>query len=128
MSYTFNKTIAGNFDEVKALVIETLKEEKFGVITEINVQATMKEKLDKDMHRYEILGACNPGYAFKAISADEDMGAFLPCNVTLSEKVAGEIKVSIVNPIPMISMNDNKEIKEFANEVSVALKKVHDKL
>lgn len=128
MSFTFNKIVEGNFQEVKERVIEALKAEKFGVITHINVQATIKEKLDKDMMPYEILGACSPGHAYKAVHADDEIGAFLPCNVTLSEKVAGQIKVSIVNPLAMMEMIDNKEVKEMATEVSLALKRVHDSL
>jgi|LGOV01.1.fsa_nt_gb uncharacterized protein (DUF302 family) len=128
MSYTFNKVVKGSFEEVKEKLVEVLKAEKFGIITEINMQATVKNKLDKDMQRYEILGACSPKYAYDAVMIDEDMGAFLPCNITLNEKADGEIKVSIVNPIPYMLAVKNEKIQGIASEVAEAMKRVSESL
>ena len=128
MKYTFNKVVSGTFDEVKTKVIEALKAEKFGIITEINMSGTVKNKMGVDMHRYEVLGACSPKHAYNAVMADDDMGAFLPCNISLSEKVAGEIKVSIVNPMPYMHAVENKDVQKIALEVTEVLKRVSDNL
>ncbi|MCK5781961.1 MAG: DUF302 domain-containing protein [Flavobacteriales bacterium] len=126
MTYTFNKLVKGSFEEVKIKVIDSLKSEKFGIITEVQLNKIIKNKLNVDMPRYEILGACSPKHAYDAIMADEDMGAFLPCNITLMEKGEGEISISIVNPIPYMHSVDNKEVQVIANEVSEILKRVSD--
>ncbi|MEN8139090.1 MAG: DUF302 domain-containing protein [Bacteroidota bacterium] len=128
MAYTFNKTVEGSFDEVKNIVIDALKAEKFGVISEINFSGIIKTKLEKDIQRYEILGACSPKFAFEAVMEDEDMGAFLPCNVTLNEKEEGKVKVSIVNPIPYMMAVENEKVKALASEVADALKRVSESL
>jgi len=128
MSYTFNKIVKGSFDEVKEKVIEALKAEKFGIVTEINLSGTVKNKLDVDMPRYEILGACSPMHAYNSVIADENIGAFLPCNISLNEKNNGEVKVSIVNPIPYMQAVDNKEVQEIASEIANVMKRVSDSL
>jgi uncharacterized protein (DUF302 family) len=128
MKYTFNKIVKGSFDEVKGNVIEALKAEKFGIITEINMSGTVKNKLDIDMPRYEILGACSPKHAYDSVMADEDMGAFLPCNISLSEKENGEVKVSVVNPVPYLAAVENTEVKEIVSEIAEAMKRVSDSL
>ena len=128
MKYTFNKVVKGSFDEVKSKVIELLKEEKFGIISEINVSGTINSKLDIDMHRYEILGACSPKHAYDAVMADDDMGAFLPCNISLSQKKEGEITVSIVNPVPYMQAVENEEVMNIAKDVAESLQKVCDAL
>ncbi len=126
MSYTFNKIVKGSFDEVKGRVIEALKAEKFGVITEVNLSGTVKNKLDIDMPRYEILGACSPKHAYNSVMADEDMGAFLPCNISLNEKGNGKVKVSVVNPITYLQSVENKEVQSIANEIASAMKRVSE--
>ena len=128
MSYTFNKIVKGSFDEVKEKVTEALKIEKFGVITEINLSGTVKNKLDLYIPRYEILGACSPMHAYETVMADEDMGAFLPCNVSLNEKVNGGVKVSIVNPITYLQAVDNKEVQKIASEIASSMKRVYESL
>lgn len=128
MSYTFNKVVKGSFDEVKDKVIEALKAEKFGIITEVNLSGTVKNKLDLDMPRYEILGACSPKHAYNSVMADEDMGAFLPCNISLNEKGNNEIKVSIVNPINYLQAVENNEVQGIANEVASAMKRISESL
>ena len=124
MSYTFNKIVEGSFDEVKGKVVEALKAEKFGVITEVNLSGTVKNKLDINMPRYEILGACSPMHAYNSVIADEDMGAFLPCNISLIEKSSGEVKVSVVNPIAYLQAVENKEVQKIASEIADAMKRV----
>jgi len=128
MTYTFNKIVKGSFDEVKEKVIEVLKLEKFGVVTEINLSGTIKNKLDIVMPRYEILGVCSPKYAYDSVMADEDMGAFLPCNISLNEKQNEEVKVSVVNPVPYLSAVENAEVKKIALEVGEIMKRVSDSL
>lgn len=128
MSYTFNKTIKGSFEDVKNNVIEALKDEQFGIITEINMQATIKKKLNKDMQRFEILGACNPKYAYEAVMTDENLGVFLPCNITLSEHKNNEIKVAITDPIPYMSCVNDEKVSMMAKKISETLKRVSDKL
>ena len=126
--YTFNKVVKGSFDDVKGKVIEALKAEKFGIITEIKLSGTVKNKLDIDMPRYEILGACSPMHAYNSVMADEDIGAFLPCNISLSDKGNGEVKVSVVNPNIYMQAVENKEVQNIAAEVAVAMKRVSDSL
>jgi len=128
MSYTINKIVKGSFDEVKGKVVEALKTVKFGVITEINMSGTVKNKLGLDMPRYEIIGACSPKHAYDSVLADEDMGAFLPCNITISDKGNGDIKVSVVDPIVYLQAVDNAEVKKIAEEVAESLRKVSDSL
>lgn len=128
MSYTFNKVVKGSFDDVKGKVIEALKIEKFGVITEINLSGTVKNKLDIEMPRYEILGACSPKHAYESVMADEDMGAFLPCNISLADKGNGEVKVSVVNPTPYMHAVENEKVQKIASEISDAMKRVSDSL
>lgn len=128
MSYTFNKIVKGSFDEVKGRVIDALKAEKFGVVTEVQLSSTIKNKLDIDIPRYEILGACSPQHAYNSIIADEDMGAFLPCNISLNEKSNGEVKVSVVNPIVYMQGVDNANVKNIASEVADSLKRVSESL
>ena len=128
MKYVFNKIVEGTFEDVKSKLIESLKLEKFGVITNIDLSGIVKGKLGLEMKRYEILGACNPKYAYDAVKEDDDMGAFLPCNISLSENGAGTIKVSIVNPIPYMSSVESKEVQNIAELVSKAMGRVSDSL
>ncbi len=128
MSYTYNKLVKGSFDEVKEKVIESVKIEKFGIITEINFSGIVKNKIEKEMPRYEILGACSPKIAYNVVSADEEVGAFLPCNITLMDKGNGEIKVSIVNPVVYMQAVENKEVLKIAEEVGEVMKRISDSL
>jgi uncharacterized protein (DUF302 family) len=99
MNYYFNKTVNGTFEEVIEKVTKELKEEGFGILTEIDVTATLKKNLDVDFKKYRILGACNPPYAHKALLAEDKVGTMLPCNVIVQEIEKGVIEVAAVNPL-----------------------------
>ncbi|MEO9523615.1 DUF302 domain-containing protein [Marinobacter alexandrii] len=124
MSYTINRLIENvEFEEVDLRVRKALGDHGFGVLTEIDVKATMKTKLDKDMFPYRILGACNPGMAWEAIGLEPRVGAMLPCNVILRE-VSGGIEVSAVDPVASMTAIDNDELKRVAGNVRDMLSKV----
>lgn len=129
MSYYFNKVISTkNFDEAIEQVTAALKVEGFGVLTDINIQKAFKEKIDVDFKKYRILGACNPGYAHKALLAEDKIGVFLPCNVIVEEHENGDIEVSTVDPIASMSSIENDNLGEFAVEVQGKMKAVIDAL
>ncbi len=129
MSYHFSKFILGkNFDEATELVKEELKKEGFGVLTEINVGETLKKKLDVDFKKYKILGACSPKHAYQAITAEDKIGVFLPCNVVLQEHENGDIEVSAVDPIASMSAVQNEALGGLAVEIQQKMKKVIDNL
>lgn len=124
MSYTMNRTITDvDFDKVDETVRQALADHGFGVLTEIDVKATMKKKLDKDMSAYRILGACNPNMAWEAIGLEPRVGSMLPCNVILRE-VPGGVEVSAVDPVASMSAIDNDALKEVAGQVRDMLSKV----
>jgi uncharacterized protein (DUF302 family) len=128
MAYTFSKTLDGGFDETIVRVTAALKDAGFGVLTEIDVKATLKNKLDVDFRNYRILGACNPSYAYRALQAEEDIGSMLPCNVVVQETPDGRIKVSAVDPIASMQAIDNPVLGEVAEEVRSLLAGVVDRL
>ncbi|MEB3736111.1 DUF302 domain-containing protein [Halopseudomonas pachastrellae] len=116
MSYTIDQVIKDvDFEDVDRRARQALTDHGFGVLTEIDVKATMKKKLDKDMQAYRILGACNPGMAWEAIGVEPRVGAMLPCNVILREVSEG-IEVSAVDPLASMSAIDNDELKQVAAE------------
>ncbi len=121
--YTFGVTVAGDFEEVRNRVIEALGREGFGVLTEIDVAATMKAKLDKDIPHYRILGACNPSLAFEAISSEPKIGALLPCNVVVRD-VGDGIAVDFMDPHAVLTLVDHPDIGELATEVRGRIEKV----
>ena len=117
MSYTFNRFIAGaTIDEIDARTRTSLAAKGFGVLTEIDVQATMKKKLDVDMLPYRILGACNPQMAYKAIGMEPRVGAMLPCNVIL-RAVDGGVEVSAIDPVASMEAIDNAALHDVAGQV-----------
>ncbi len=124
MSYTINRIIKdANFEDVDKRTRKALADHSFGVLTEIDVKATMKKKLDKDMSAYRILGACNPGMAWEAIGVEPRVGAMLPCNVILREVPEG-VEVSAVDPVVSMSAIDNDELKQVAAKVRDSLSEV----
>lgn len=124
MKYYINKTLdAQSFAGVKEKVTAALKEQGFGVLTEIDIQATMKKKLDKDYLPTVILGACNPGFADKVLTIDPNMSAMLPCNVTIRELENGKIEVSAIDPEAAMVPVGKDEIKPLAIEVKEKLAK-----
>lgn len=128
MSFGFGKQVALEFDDAIDAVTRELQKEGFGVLSDIDVAAKMKEKLDKDMPPYRILGACNPPLAYKAISAVEDIGLLLPCNVLVREDAAGDVHVDFMDPASVLSLVDDPGIAPLAEEVQSKLKKVMDSL
>lgn len=124
MKYYFNKKITGGFEETIQRVTEALNNEGFGVLTEIDVRATLKKKLGEDFYNYKILGACNPPYARKALLAEDKIGTMLPCNVIVQERKPGKIEVSAINPMSSMKSVLNKELHAIAAEISSKLKKV----
>lgn len=128
MEYYFSKTVTDSFENAIQKVTEALKAEGFGILTEIDLKATLKKKLDVDFYNYTILGACNPPFAYKALLAEDKIGAMLPCNVIVQEKVAGQIEVSAVDPAASMLSVENKELVEIAKEIRDRLKKVIEQL
>ena len=124
MEYYFNKTITESFDNAIQKVTKALKAEGFGILTEIDIKATLKEKLDVDFYNYKILGACNPPFAYKALLAEDKIGTMLPCNVIVQEKVAGEVEVSAVDPSVSMQAIENKALADIATEIRARLQKV----
>lgn len=124
MSYYISTTLKGTFDQAIETVTEALKTEGFGVLTEIDMKATLKKKLDVDFYNYRILGACNPPNAHKALQAEDKIGLMLPCNVIVQEKEVGQIEVSAVDPIISMMGVKNDSLGEVATEVRDKLAKV----
>ncbi len=128
MSYYFNKTIAMPFDEAVDRVKAELKKEGFGVLTEIDVRATLKEKLGVDFRPYRILGACNPPYAYKALMAEDKIGTMLPCNVIVQELAPGRVEVAAIDPLASMAAVKNEDLGAVGLEVREKLKAVVDRL
>ncbi len=128
MSYYFTKIVDYPFDDAVQKVTEELKNEGFGVLTEIDVKATLKKKLDVDFRRYQILGACNPPFAYKALQAEEKIGTMLPCNVIVQEKDNGKVEVSAINPLQSMIAVGNDELNGVATEIGIKLQKVINEL
>jgi len=124
MKYYFEKTTDYAFEEAVEKVTEELKKEGFGVLTEIDVQATLKKKLDVDFRKYRILGACNPLFAHKALQAENKIGAMLPCNVIVQELDNGKIEIAAVDPVASMKAVDNDKLGEIAGEIRAKLEKV----
>ena len=128
MSYYFNKTLNLSFDKAIARVTEELKKEGFGILTDIDVKATLKKKLDVEFRKYRILGACNPPFAYKALQAEDKIGTMLPCNVIVQEIADGQVEVTAIDPLASMQAIENPLLKEIATEISNKLKTVIDRV
>jgi uncharacterized protein (DUF302 family) len=122
--YTFGKRVAIDFEQALDRVTAELAKEGFGVLTEIDVAATFKKKLGKDMRPYKILGACNPQFAHAALEAEPQIGALLPCNVVVREDASGKTLVEIMDPQAVLQLVDRVEIAKIAGEVRTRLERV----
>ena len=123
MKYYINKTINAGFDQAVVLVTESLKKEGFGILTEINIQEKLKEKLDVDFRKYMILGACNPAYAYKALQQEDKVGTMLPCSVIIQELGSNEIEVAAVDPLASMMAIENPDLAEIAREIKEKLER-----
>lgn len=123
-SYALSRTVDLSYEQADKRVREALQDEGFGVLTEIDVKATLKEKLDVEFPQYEILGACNPPLAHQALQKEADIGLLLPCNVVVRALEDGRTVVEAMDPIQQLSVADNPELPELANEVRHRMERV----
>ena len=124
MNYYYSKVMDLSFDEAIVRVTDELKKEGFGVLTEIDVKATLKNKLDVDFRNYRILGACNPPFAYQALLAEPQIGLMLPCNVVVQESDNGQIIISAIDPLASMQAVENEALGEVAEQVRAKLQKV----
>ena len=124
MGYHFSMTLAMPFDTATAATVATLQRHGFGVLTDIDVQATLQKKLNVAFRPYRILGACNPGMAFQALQAEDKIGTMLPCNVILQQRDDGTVEVSAVDPVASMQAIDNPELAAIASQVRGMLQQV----
>lgn len=126
--YSFGTKVILNFEDAIEKVTQALSEEGFGILTEIDVKATFKKKLDKDFLPYKILGACNPNLAFEAISSEPSIGTLLPCNVLVRQDEEGQVYVEFMDPNAVLTLVDNPQVPELAKEVRARLTRVMNSL
>ena len=126
--YYINKTVKGSFQSVIEKLVSELKEEGFGILTEIDVRETLKAKLGVDIKNYKILGPCNPPYAYKALQAEPRIGLLLPCKVIVREIDGGEVEVAAIDPVWMMKGVENPELEEVATQIKEKLQKVIERV
>lgn len=128
MSYHFSKIVSGSFDQVVDRTKSVLKENGFGVLSDIDIKSTLKEKIDVDFRNYRILGACNPGFAHKSLQAEPHIGLMLPCNVIVQEHVDHTVEVSAIDPVASMQAVHNNDLGGVATQVQSLLKNVIESL
>jgi len=124
MTYYFNTIVSGDFEAVIENVTELLKKEGFGILTQIDIQQTLKNKLDVDFKKYKILGACNPPFAYEALQQEDKIGTMLPCNIIVQELEPNNIEVAAINPMVSMQAVKNEKLGYVAEQVSNKLKNV----
>lgn len=124
MTYFFNKEVQMGFEQAIGAVTEELKKEGFGILTEIDVKSTLKNKLDVDFRKYHILGACNPPFAYRALQTEPHIGTMLPCNVIVQELDNGSVEVAAIDPLASMQAIDNPELQAIAEEIQGKLESV----
>ena len=128
MTYYFSRILPVGFDEALRRVIEALRQEGFGIITEIDVKQTLKAKIGVDFRNYRILGACNPKLAYEALQIEDKVGTMLPCNVVVQELDGGKTEIAAIDPVASMQAIDNPRLTQSAEQVRSRLKKVVDSL
>lgn len=128
MTYYYARTVFGSFEELVVRVTDALTKEGFGVLTQIDVTQTLKDKLNVDFRKYRILGACNPPFAYKALQAEDKIGTMLPCNVVVQQKTDNTIEVASINPLISMQAVGNPALEAVATEIQNKLHKVIDSL
>ncbi len=124
MTYYFNTIVSGNFETVIENVTELLKKEGFGILTQIDIQQTLKNKLDVHFKKYKILGACNPPFAYEALQQEDKIGTMLPCNIIVQELEPNKIEVAAINPMVSMQAVKNEKLGNIAQQVSQKLENV----
>jgi uncharacterized protein (DUF302 family) len=128
MGYYFGKILCTPFDGAISRVTEELKKEGFGILTDIDIKAALKKKLNVDFKNYRILGACNPPFAYQALQVEDKIGTMLPCNVIVQETADGNVEVAAIDPIASMQAIKNPDLRRVAEEVRTKLKRVIDNL
>lgn len=128
MSYGFHASVRGSFADVVQRVVEALKREGFGVLSDIDIQKAMKDKLGRDVPAQRILGACNPPLAWQALQSEADIGLLLPCNVTVRQADGDEVVVGFLDPALMVQVTSNPALEPVANDAAARLRRVRDAL
>ena len=124
MKYYFNTTVSGNFEAIIEKVTQLLKNEGFGILTQIDIQQILKNKLDVDFKKYKILGACNPPFAYEALQQEDKIGTMLPCNIIVQELEKNKIEVAAINPMVSMQAVKNEKLGNIAQQVSKKLENV----
>jgi len=124
MRYYFSKITDNSFEEVRTKITDELKKEGFGILTEIDVKETLKNKLNVNFQKYKILGACNPPFAYKALQAENKIGMLLPCNVIVQELPDGKVEVAAIDPMQSMQVVENPALKVIAEQVQAKLRNV----
>ena len=124
MNYHFSKIMSSDFDSTIMKVIDELKKEGFGIVTDIDMKETLKKKIDVNFRKYRILGACNPKYAYQALLVEDKVGTMLPCNIVVQEHADGRIEVSAIDPMASMMAIENDKLGTLANEIREKLRRV----
>jgi len=124
MAYYFSKTLPVSFEDAILRVIDELKKEGFGILTDIDVQATLKKKIDVNFRKYRILGACNPPFAYQALLSEDKIGTMLPCNVIVQEAADSKVEVAAIDPVASMTAIQNEKLGEIAQLIRAKLRKV----